>query len=283
MPLNYYSFQFGSFVFGGAGSPYQILDVDGLGLPELRVQDDNRGYNDGMFSGRDFLSGRNLTFTINIFSDATRNAQQNLALFNQAMVPQQSGTTALYFQLAPTDTSKVLYARVRSRRVLVDPDYTYGFIRVQVTMFAPNPKYYDQTFTTGSISPVAPSGRTYNRTYNLSYGGGSNASALTIVNSGTWTTYPTVTITGPITNPILTNQTTNQSLAVTVTLQATDSLVLDLENRNVLLNGSPVRNLLTGSSQWFGASPGSTVFTLTGTAFTAGVTSASVVYSPAYV
>jgi hypothetical protein len=283
MALNYYSFQFGSFVFGGAGSPYQILDVEGLGLPELRVQDDNRGYNDGMFSGRDFLSGRTLTFTMNIFADATRNAQQNLALFNQAMIPQQSGTTPLYFQLAPTDTTKVLYARVRSRRVLVDPEYTYGFIRVQVTMFAPNPKYYDQTFTTGSISPVNPSGRTYNRTYNLSYGGGTNASALTIVNSGTWTTYPTITITGPITNPILTNQTTNQSLAITVTLLSTDNLVLDLENRNVLLNGSPVRNLLTGSSQWFGASPGSTVFTLTGTAFTAGVTNASVLYSPAYV
>lgn len=283
MALNYYSFQFGTFVFGGAGSPYQILDVDGLGLPELRVQDDNRGYNDGMFSGRDFLSGRSLTFTLNIFGDATRNAQQNLALFNQAMIPQTSGTTALYFQLAPTDTTKVLYARVRSRRVLVDPDYTYGFIRVQVTMFAPNPKYYDQTSVTGSISPVTPSGRTYNRTYNLSYGGGSNASALTIVNSGTWTTYPTITITGPITNPILTNQTTNQLLAVTVTLQATDSLVLDLENKNVLLNGSPVRNLLTGSSQWFGASPGSTVFALTGTAFTAGVTSGSVVYASAYV
>jgi hypothetical protein len=283
MALNYYSFQFGSFVFGGAGSPYQILDVEGLGLPELRVQDDNRGYNDGMFSGRDFLSGRTLTFTINIFADATRNAQQNLALFNQAMIPQQSGTTALYFQLAPTDTTKVLYARVRSRRVLVDPEYTYGYIRTQVTMFAPNPKYYDQTSVTGSISPVTPNGRTYNRTYNLSYGGGTNASALTIVNSGTWTTYPTITITGPITNPILTNQTTNQSLAVTVTLLATDSLVLDLENRNVLLNGSPVRNLLTGSSQWFGASPGSTVFALTGTAFTAGVTSASVVYASAYV
>jgi len=283
MALNYYSFQFGTFVFGGAGSPYQILDVDGLGLPELRVQDDNRGYNDGMFSGRDFLSGRTLTFTLNIFGDAVRNAQQNLALFNQAMIPQTSGTTALYFQLAPTDTTKVLYARVRSRRVLVDPDYTYGFIRVQVTMFAPNPKYYDQTSTTGSISPVAPAGRSYNRTYNMTFGGGTNASALTIVNSGTWTTYPTVTITGPITNPILTNQTTNQSLAVTVILQATDSLVLDLENKNVLLNGSPVRNLLTGSSQWFGASPGSTVFALTGTAFTAGVTSASVVYASAYV
>ena len=28
--LNYYSFAFNGFVFGGANSPYQILSVDGL-------------------------------------------------------------------------------------------------------------------------------------------------------------------------------------------------------------------------------------------------------------
>ena len=283
MALNYYSFQFGSFVFGGSASPFQIMDVDGLGLPELRVQDDNRGYNDGMFSGRDFLSGRTLTFTINIFGDAVRNAQQNLALFNAAMIPQQSGTTALSFQLAPTDSVKTLNARVRSRRVLIDPDYTYGYIRTQVTMFAPNPKYYDLASTTATITPSVLSGRTYNRVYNLLYGGGSNSASTTIVNNGSWTTYPLVTITGPITNPTLTNITTNQSLSVTTTLLATDSLVLDLENRNVLLNGSSARNLLTGSSQWFGAAPGSSVYTLSGTSFSPGVTLATIVYQNAYI
>jgi len=283
MALNYYSFQFNNLTFGGAGSPFQILDVDGLGLPELRVQDDNRGYNDGMFSGRDFLSGRTLTFTLNIFGDSTHNAQQNLAIFNQTMIPQTSGTTPLYFQLAPTDTTKVLYARVRSRRVLIDPDYTYGFIRVQVTMFAPNPKYYDQTATTASILMSAIPGRTYNRTYNLVYGSATNASQVTVNNTGTWTTYPLVTINGTITNPSLNNLTTGQSLTINTTLSSTDSLVLDLENRNVILNGSSARNLLTGSSQWFGASPGLTTLSLSGSTFTAGVAGASIVYQSAYV
>ncbi len=48
-----YSFSFNGLTFGGTDSPYQILSVDGLeALPELRTQDDNRGYADGMFSGR---------------------------------------------------------------------------------------------------------------------------------------------------------------------------------------------------------------------------------------
>jgi hypothetical protein len=56
--IQQYSFSFNNQVFGGAGSPYQIQSVDGLeALPDIRSQDDNRGYADGMFSGRDFLSG----------------------------------------------------------------------------------------------------------------------------------------------------------------------------------------------------------------------------------
>ena len=54
---DYYSLAFNGLVFG-AGTPYPVQSIDGLeGLPELRTQDDNQGYNDGMFSGRDFWPG----------------------------------------------------------------------------------------------------------------------------------------------------------------------------------------------------------------------------------
>ena len=66
--LNSYSFAFNGFIFGGADSPYQITSVDGIeDLPTLRVQDDNRGYQDGMFTGRDFLSGRSILMTLHVF------------------------------------------------------------------------------------------------------------------------------------------------------------------------------------------------------------------------
>ena len=40
-----YSFAFNNQVFGGAGSPYQILSVDGLeAWPGIGKQDDKRGY-----------------------------------------------------------------------------------------------------------------------------------------------------------------------------------------------------------------------------------------------
>jgi hypothetical protein len=63
--LAQYSFAWNGFVFGGANSPYQITAADGItNLPNIRNQDDTQGFNDGMFSGRDFLGGRPITLTI---------------------------------------------------------------------------------------------------------------------------------------------------------------------------------------------------------------------------
>lgn len=284
MPLNNYQFKFGSFNFGGAGSPYQILDVDGLeALPDLSVQDDNRGYNDGMFSGRDFLRGRSITMNMLILAGGGNSAFQNFELFQAALNVQQSGTTAMNFQLSVNDTEKVINVRVRGRRATIDPEYTFGFIKAQITLFAPDPRYYSATVTTGTMSPSTPLGRTYNRIYNLLYGGGSLTTSLAVVNTGWATTYPTITITGPVTNPVIGNLTTGQSITVNTSLTNTDSLVINLYDKLVTLNGNSARNLLAGNSQWFGAPPGTSNFYFTGTNTLAGTTTATVVYQSAYI
>ena len=48
--LNNYQFAWNGFSFGGAGSPYQITNADGIkNLPSIRNQDDTQGFNDGIF------------------------------------------------------------------------------------------------------------------------------------------------------------------------------------------------------------------------------------------
>ena len=281
--LSYYQFQFGSLVFG-AGTPFVVTDISGLeDLPAIRNQDDIKGYNDGMFTGRDFYGGRSITFTLNVLAGNGNTAQTNFNLFQAALVPQSFGTSQLSFWLSPSDTPKVIYGRVRGRATLVNPEYTYGLIRTQVTLFCPDPRYYDATTTSAPMAPTAAAGRTYNRTYNLVYGGGSQTGTVIVTNLGWATTYPTVTINGPITNPTITSNSTNQFITINTTLAAADSLVIDLNNRLVTLNGSPVRNLMAGNSQWFGCPPGNTGIGLSGTSTTIGVTAATLTYSSAYV
>jgi phage-related protein len=284
MPVvtNSYEFSFGGLNFGGGSSPYQILSVDGLeGLPGIRNQDDNRGYQDGMFSGRDFLAGRTITITFQTFGSGGNSAQTNFNTIQAKLLPQTSGTTPLYFILPPSG-EQFVNARVRVLRTAVDPNYTYGMITSQVEFFCPDPNYYNSTQQSASLSVSAAPGRTYNRTYNLVYGFGSYTTLTNVVNSGWATTYPIITITGPITNPTLGNVTTGQYLNLSGTITNTDTLVIDTQNRLITLNGASARNLLS-TGTWFNAPPGTSQYYLTGSTTTAGVTAATVTWYNAYI
>lgn len=284
MPLtNPYSFSFDGITFGGTGSPYQILSVDGLeGLPEIRSQDDNRGYQDGMFSGRDFFGGRTISIIFNTFASGGNSAQTNFNTLQAKLLPQQSGTTPLYFLLPPF-SEQFINARVRALRTIIDPEYTYGYIKSQVDFFCPIPLYFDSTAHTASLSVSAAPGREYNRTYNLVYGFGSLSTSTAILNSGWATAYPTITFTGPITNAQIGNVTTNEYLYFIGSFANTDTVVINLQDKLVTLNGSSARNLITGNSEWFDAPAGTSQYYFTGTSSSPGLTTCSVTWYDTYV
>jgi hypothetical protein len=282
--LAQYSFAFDGYVFGGGNSVHQILDLSGLeSLPSIRNQDDNRGYADGMFTGNDFLSGREITATILTVGGNGLSAQANYNLLQRALLPQTTGTTILQFQLSLANGLQRVNARVRANRTLVDPDYTYGYIRSQYTFFCPDPRFYDDTLQTASLAVSNALGRTYDRTYNLVYGFGSTGATTTIENNGWATTYPTITLNGPILNPTLGNSTTGDYITITGSYSNTDIIYVDLDSKYVTVNGVAARNLVTGTSTWFGAAPGANQFYLTGASTLAGVTAATVQWRSAYI
>lgn len=282
--LNNYSFAFNGFVFGGTGSPYQITKVDGLeSLPTIRNQDDNRGYADGMFSGNDFLSGRSITMTILTLSGNGNSAQQNFNLLQAALLPQQTGTTPLQFQLSPAGGLQVVNARVRGNVTSITPEYTYGYITSTWQFFCPDPRYYDNTVQSASLTITVATGRTYPRIYPITYGGGSAGTSTTINNAGWATTYPTITITGPIINPTIGNVTQGNFITIDGTFSNTDTLIVDLNQKLVTYDGNPARNLVANNSNWFSAPPGNNQFYLAGTGTIAGVTQATVTWQNAYI
>jgi hypothetical protein len=283
MALADYSFTFGSFTFG-AGTPFPVLEIDGLeGVPELRVQDDNRGYNDGSYSGRDFYNGRTITFSVNIFAGNGLSASANYNLFQAAIQPQSTGTTALAFKLSPSDTEKTIQARVRQVKTKVDPEYTYGYIKTQVVMFCPDPRYYDNTTTFATITPpTSVQGRTYDRVYPLSFGGGNNNST-TINNTGTIYTSPIISIVGPGSNPLISLAGSTNYVGVNYTMTALDTIVIDLNQKLVTLNGTAVRNLVLAGSNFFTCPVGSSQLVLSFSSGVSASTLATISYSPAYI
>jgi Phage tail protein len=371
--LNAYGFAWNGFAFGGAGSPYQITSADGIeGLPTIRNQDDNQGFNDGMFSGRDFLGGRSIILTILTLSSNTTatitgatatgtgvityttsayhnfvsgqivtitgvlssgnpsgtagtgfnqtsqtltvlnntqftvpvsltdtytsggsansvmSAQANYNLLKSNLLPTASyiafsTTNKLQFKLPQVSGMQFFNARVRDSKTVITPDFTYGYITSQWTFFAPDPKFYDNTANSAAMVVSNALGRTYNRVYPLVYGGGSAATSTSVNNAGWATTYPIITITGPIINPIIGSTTQGNYITVQGSYTNSDTIVIDLAQRIVTINGASARNLVAGGSNWFSAQPGNNQFYLTGTGTLAGTTAATVVWYNAYV
>lgn len=259
-PTDNYEFAFNGWLFGGPGQGVQVLSVEGLeDLPQLRVQDDTRGFQDGMFTGRDFLSGRTIVFNLQIMNDSNASMQTYLAQLKANLQFQQSGTGTLQM-LLPGRSLQRLTARVRRRSIRVDPEYTYGKALATVEFFCPDPRIYDDALQSVVLSPTNQVGRIYNRTYNLVYTvpAGSTSSFGSFTNAGNVAVFPTITLSGQMTSPIIVNSTTGQSIPLTVSTSPLDVIVIDPDLRSVTYNGNPARNLVTNAAQWFGFPPGTT-------------------------
>lgn len=281
--LDNYALWFNGLTFG-AGTVYPIQAIDGLeGLPEIRNQDDNSGYSDGMLTGTDFLSSRTITVTMLVLDGNGFSAQHNFNLLKDSLLPQRSGVQPLQFQLSAASALQRVNARVRGRVATVDPNYSQGYIVAQVTFFCADPIIYDDVLMTSTIYVSLVTGRVYNRSYPRSYAPASAYFYTTVTNDGNWETFPVITIDGPIIDPIIGNFTQGLSIEFNATLIAGDTLVIDLESKLITLNGVSARNLITGTSKWFSAPVGSSQFYLTGTGTLAGTTQAIVEYRSAYV
>jgi hypothetical protein len=107
----------------------------------------------------------------------------------------------------------------------------------------------------------------------LSLSSGSSASAASVFNTGTTPTYPRMFLYGPITNPVVRNNTTGQQLFFNgLTVPAGSYLDIDVENRTVYMNSSSAQSfygkIVWTQSQWWVLTQGENDIIFTGTATT---------------
>jgi hypothetical protein len=254
--LNPYQFAWNGWVFG-AGTPYTVVNVDGLmGLPDIRVQDDIRGYTDGSYSGRDFYDARTVTIDMVILGNSTHNAQYYYNQLQSNLYPQQVGTPsqlgAFQFETTSSTGLKIMYGRVRKIETALDPEFAYGYIQTSMELYFPDPRYYDYTNTTTTISSAG--------LYN--YGWAISCPVITVSGLSSFTI--TAAVTGGATDTM--------SFAPTGT-----TVVIDLLQKTITQDGSPNRSILTTLTNWISLPP----LSLTTLSINSGTM--TVTYSNAYV
>jgi hypothetical protein len=133
----------------------------------------------------------------------------------------------------------------------------------QLPLLATDPRLYDTATQAGSTTLPTPGavgldwvtggGLNWVTGGGLNWGTTTSNGTFSMANTGNADTWPTFTLTGPLTGPVtITNNATGQQLTYSNTLGAGDSLVIttDPAKRSVLLNGSDRFTLMTSAS-WF--------------------------------
>lgn len=270
MPLTDYSITYtyapGQTLTIGAGTMFPILNIEGLGgTSPLRIQDDNRGYIDGSYSGRDFYDERTVYIDVLVLGGSGVTAQTNYKTLQKAFAPQPIGyypdptgyTPAaeqlklFQYRLNGNTGDMRMYGRSRGLITQIDPDFTYGFIKTRIQMTFPDPRYYDDAGTARS------------------------GTSFTVANSGWATSCPVITVSSPSTSGIINDGT----IFMTFANVTGGALVIDLLQRVVYVGGTPTRNVLTAASNgWLSIPPNTTSQT-----WTSSVGSMSTTYRNAYV
>jgi len=234
--------------------------VDGLGLPALRTSSGNFSGRDGGYVSAQFYGMRLITLTGRIFSadativEAKRKALAAAVATSPITVDITTNAGSLYTLTAYLDSLDMPIQRAISRAPF------------KLSLLAPDPVIYDNSVS-GSHSANIP----------LSLGGGltwplswtpltwaAGGMPVTVNNTGDVPLYPVITLTDKVTNPTLLNVTTGQFFFLSGLVTAPgDTLVIDMKNRTVLLNGGSVLPYVTTTSAWWQLLPGNNDIKLT--------------------
>lgn len=156
---------------------------------------------------------------------------------------------------AGTDTAQMVMARCEKRAIPTDQDWSVGDHRATVQwVAATNPRRQSVALHTQTIGLPATSvgGLVFPLVFPLDFGSGHGGGRLVAINAGNAPSWPTFTLTGPLTGPIISNQDTGAQLIFdpTFVLTAGQQLVIDTDQRTVTLSGVSRRDRLV-TAQWF--------------------------------
>ena len=241
-------------VIGNGENGVEIVELDLWSGAAMRTSDINRPLDDGQFAGEDFYSGRSINVAFEIWANTEAEIYDRWFEMSRIWrLRRNPKTMAVRLPDWPSD----LFVDVRPRRVSglrVDEAMNVGYVARGVVGFhSVDPRWYSTTLDSTSVGvTTASGGLTFNAAAPLVFGAVGDSGSFDCQNLGNYPTYPTFTITGPITNPSIENQQRSKTLSFTGSLASGETLVIDTQARTVLLNGTASRySWLDDPTKWF--------------------------------
>ena len=243
-------------------SPFvDITVVSGLDNASYRVTEREREGMDGGFIDALYEKMRLIVLEGVIYNATETYLDQLKANFAPMAIVQP-----FYFR-HPVVGERIVYAKSYGINFKIDSRRPLGVVSFQIQLKAEDPTIWGSLISGSTIIGGASTGYGFPMSFPLGFGGTSSTNGtVTIINAGNKDADATFTIIGDVTNPAISNDTTGQKLTFGITLTPTDSLVVNLRNKTVILNGSSNRRgIMLNISRWFMLQSGSNSIRFLGT------------------
>ena len=237
-----------------ANSMYLKPPLEGLtGLPDIRVAQGNNVGKSGGWTGNPLFEPRFISAVVQIANpdvSVVETKRRDLA----TLLAEQYLTLKYVTEGGSIYTTKVrlLAAPAPLEQMLTKVTY-------KINLKADDPLLYDYNSEGGAIVATLPvrvpsGGFEIPFEFPLFIDGGD--STISVDNSGTSTVAPIITLYGPLHNPTIVNQTTNQEMQILAELSASDEVVINTALETITLNGLDVYYLKSDESQFIDINAG---------------------------
>lgn len=250
---------------GTYGEGFFVTEVGGLDDADVRDSREVNPDDDGETAYRSRYGGRTLTFTGYIVAPNLARLRLLWQSLRSAFVDLKDHY--LIFHSNTDDSRVVIRCRkssgLASREV---QDKTFWRRDVLLTLRAADPRFLSYLQHSENHVPTASLflGHGYSRTYPRGYSVALDSTGLAqpltsfrLTNLGNYKTKPLFMLIGPMTNPILVNNTTGERFQLQTTIVAGDSIFIDMGKRTIVNSaGQNLFYILTADSQWLTLVPG---------------------------
>jgi|SRR5262245_20905995 len=233
-----------------------ITKIAGLDSSPFRETIREREGQDGGFIDAEFETGRDLSIEGMVYG-IVGNTEPFLDSLKANWGP-RTAPVPFYFKL-PGVSQRVLFVKPRGTRYDQDTAQRVGCTPIQFLMYAEDPRIYDDNLISIVIpfGGLATTGFGFNFGFNFTFGTSVPATGGSVLNSGNRPTPALISMTGPVVNPRIINDTAGRTLSFyPMTLGGGDTVVIDLDHRTAVLNGSTNVRGLMQTPDWFLFPPG---------------------------
>lgn len=266
-------------------SQYLITKITGLGSPKARANRKDRAQRHGQLDYTQFYGPRVVGIEGLCVGTTVSNAWD---LFDALKGAFALGTAHTFRFQRTGKTYQEQFGFTVDGEVDAPLEIAIGVIQWGATIVAADPRMYAAILSSAIYDPtLSTAGGGATMVGGMTVVGGLTFSTTTVTrldltNNGNFTTPAIVTVTGPVTNPIVDNDTLGLSMYILYTLGVNDTVVIDTGARTVLLNGASRPDIFDAqNSTWWQLQRGVNSLRLRGTGMVSGQTTLSAAFREA--